>query len=61
MSHTCEICAVKTDSFGDLQGSIICGDCLGWNPDKPMAPHVKELLIDVEEDDWPKSPTENVG
>lgn len=40
----CELCGKDcTESFGDVEGAIVCPDCMGWNGGEPD-PEVKRFL-----------------
>jgi len=45
---TCEFCEKVTDEFGDVEGAIVCGDCLGWygKPSPEVLAYLKSTLED---------------
>lgn len=41
--HTCEQCGTKTQEFGDVDGAIVCGKCLGWYTAEPAKYRVLQI------------------
>lgn len=46
----CELCGCECDEFGDVNGAIVCGKCLGWYGDVPDPEGLSALETDASED-----------